>query len=189
MRKLKLQVQITVDGFIAGVNGEMDWMTFNWDDKLNEYVTKLTDSIDCILLGRTLAQGFIPYWEKVASDPSDPQYPFGKIMHDTPRVVFSKTLNDIEWHNTTLAKGELSLEINKLKNQNGKDIIVYGGGTFVSALIKEGLIDEFHLFVNPVALGNGMSIFKNLDNKQNLHLIKAIAFPCGVVVLNYEQPH
>lgn len=186
MRKLKLQVQITIDGFIAGPNGEMDFMVWDWDDESKKYVSELTDSIGCILLGRVLAQGFIPYWEKIASDPNDPQYLFGKKMSDTPRVVFSRNLKDIEWNNAILAKGELGEEIKKLKNQEGKDMIVYGGGTFVSALIKEGLIDEFHLFVNPVAIGNGMSIFKELGSKQDLTMIKAIPFDCGIVALNYE---
>ena len=186
MRKLKLQVQITIDGFIAGPNGEMDFMVWDWDDGSKKYVSELTDSIDCILLGRVLAQGFIPYWEKVASDPADPQYLFGKKMSDTPRVVFSRKLMDIEWNNARLAKGELAEEIKKLKNEEGKDIIVYGGGTFVSALIKEGLIDEFHLFVNPVTIGNGMSIFKEPGSKQNLILVRASPFACGIVALHYE---
>lgn len=186
MKKLKLQTQISVDGFIARPNGEMDWMVWEWDDKLKEYVTELTDSIDCIVLGRKLAEGFIPYWEKVASDPSDPQHHFGKIMNDTPRVVFSKTLKNSEWNNVKLANGELSEEIQKLKNQNGKDIIAYGGAGFVSALIQEGLIDEFHLFVNPVAIGNGMAIFRELTQQQNLTLVKSQSFDCGITVLNYK---
>ncbi len=186
MRKLILQVQITVDGFTAGPNGEMDFMVWDWDEEGKKYVSKLTDSIDCILLGRKLAEGFIPYWEKVASNPNDLQYLFGKKMNDTPRVVFSRKLNESEWKNARLAKGELATEINRLKNQNGKNIIAYGGGTFVSSLIKEGLVDEFQMFVNPVAIGNGMPIFKELDSKQELILIKAIPFACGIVVLNYE---
>ncbi len=186
MRKLILQMQITMDGFIAGPNGEMDFMVWDWDEEAKNYVSEITDSMDCILLGRILAQGFIPYWEKIVSDPADPQYLFGKKMNDTPRVVFSRKLKEIAWNNATLANGELSDEIKRLKNQNGKNIIAYGGGTFVSSLIKEGLVDEFQLFVNPVALGNGMSIFKELGSKQNLTLIKAIPFDCGIVALNYE---
>lgn len=105
------------------------------------------------------------------------------------REVFTKTLEKSEWDNTVLAKGDLVDEITKLKKQDGKDIIAYGGATFVSALIKHGLIDEFHLFINPTAIGNGMSIFKELDNKQNLMLVKSTSFDCGIVVLNYEPRH
>lgn len=187
MRKLKLQVQISIDGFIAGQNGEMDWMVWDWDDECKKYVSEMTELIDCIIMGRNLAVGFIPYWENVASNPDDPQYSFGKKMTDTPKVVFTKTLDKSEWNNTVIAKGDLIEEVNNLKEQNGKDIIVYGGAAFVSSLIKAGLIDEFHLFVNPTAIGVGLPIFKELDMKQNFALKKAIAFECGIALLQYEK--
>ncbi len=180
MRKLKLQVQMTVDGYIAGTNGEMDWTAQDWDNELVKYVTEITEPIDCIVLGRKLAQGFIPHWA------SHPEEAGADIFNRTKKVVFTKTLEKSEWDNTVLAKGDLVDEITKLKKQDGKDIIAYGGATFVSALIKHGLIDEFHLFINPTAIGKGMSIFKELDNKQNLKLVKSTSFDCGIVVLNYE---
>jgi dihydrofolate reductase len=180
MRKLKLQVQISVDGFIAGPNNEMDWMVWNWDDKLKHYVGALTEPIGCIVLGRKLAQGFIPHWK------SNPEQEGATKFNSTKKVVFTKTLTTSEWENTALAKGELVDEINKLKNEPGGDIIAYGGGSFVSSLIKHRLIDEFHLFVNPSVLGNGMPIFKELTDKQNLTLIKASPFDCGIVVLHYQ---
>lgn len=186
MRKLKLQVQMTVDGYIAGPNGEMDFMVWNWDDELKQYVEDITEPVDCIILGRKLAEGFIPYWAGVAANPNDPEFISGKKFTDTHKVVFTKTLDKSEWDNTVLAKGDLVDEITKLKKQDGKDIIAYGGATFVSALIKHGLIDEFHLFVNPTAIGKGMTIFKDLDGKQNLTLVKSRSFDCGIVVLNYE---
>jgi len=191
MRKLKLQVQISVDGNIAGPNGEMDWMTWNWDDKLKTYVQELTEPVDTILLGRKMAGGFISHWSNVKTNPDDPDFPFGKKMIDTPKVVFSKTLNKsdpvaITWENTVIANGDLVEEINKLKNQNGKDIIVYGGASFDSALIKAGLIDEFHLFVNPALTGDGMTIFRTIEGKQKLTLIKSTSFDCGIVVLCYK---
>jgi dihydrofolate reductase len=186
MRKLKLQAQMSVDGYIAGTNGEMDWMVWNWDDKLKDFVNEITESIDCIVLGRKLAQGFIPHWAKVSANPDDPEHEAGKKFTDTHKVVFTNTLDNSEWDNTHLAKGDLVDEITKLKKQKGKDIIVYGGATFVSALIKQGLIDEFHLFINPTAIGNGMTIFKELDRNQNLTLVKSTSFDCGIVALNYK---
>ena len=189
MRKLKLQVQMTVDGYIAGPNGEMDWMTFNWDDELKQYVTVLTEPVDCIVLGRKLAEGFIPHWAGMAANLDHPEFTAGQKFTDTPKVVFTKTLNQSKWDNTILAKGDLVAEITNLKKQAGQDIIAYGGATFVSALIKHTLIDEFHLFINPAAIGNGMPIFKELDRKQNLTLVKATSFDCGIVVLNYEPKH
>jgi dihydrofolate reductase len=180
MRKLKLQVQMTVDGYIAGPNGEMDWMVFNWDNELKKYVTEISESFDCIILGRKLAQGFIPHWA------SNPEQEGADKFNSTKKIVFTKTIDKSEWDNTILAKGDLVDEITKLKNQDGKDIIVYGGSTFVSALIKKGLVDEFHLFINPTAIGSGLTIFNELDSRQNLTLIKSISFDCGIVVLNYK---
>ena len=183
MRKLKLQVQMSVDGYIAGPNGEMDWTNRNWDDELKSYVGEITEPVDCIVLGRKLAQGFIPYWA------SNPQAEGADKFNTTQKVVFTKTLDRSEWDNTVLAKGDLVDEITNLKKQAGKDIIAYGGATFVSALIKHGLIDEFHLFINPTAIGAGMSIFKELESQQNLTLKKSPAFACGNVVLCYELKH
>ena len=185
MRKLKLQVQMSVDGYIAGTNGEMDWMLWNWDEELKNYVKEITEPVDCIVLGRKLAQGFIPHWA------SNPEQEGADKMNSTKKVVFTKTLDKsdpivIGWDNTILAKGDLAEEITTLKKQDGKDIIAYGGATFVSALIKQGLIDEFHLFINPAAIGNGMTILLGLDSKQDLALVKSASFDCGIVVLHYE---
>ena len=174
---------MTVDGYIAGLNDEMDWMTFNWYNELNKFVNEIIEPVDCIVLGRKLAQGFIPHW---ASKPEGEDAWGIDKMNNTTKVVFTKTLGKSEWDNAVLAKGDLVDEIDKLKKQDGKDIIAYGGATFVSALIKKGLIDEFHLFINPTAIGNGMTIFKDLDSKQNLTLVKSTSFDCGIVVLNYE---
>jgi dihydrofolate reductase len=186
MRKLKLQVQMTVDGYIAGSNGEMDFTVRDWDDELKQYVTEITEPVDCIILGRKLAEGFIPYWASVAANPDHPEFTAGKKFTETHKVVFTKTLDTSEWDNTVLAKNDLVDEITKLKKQDGKDIIAYGGATFVSALIKQGLIDEFHLFINPTAIGNGMTIFKELEGLQKLILVKSTSFDCGIVVINYE---
>lgn len=186
LRKLKLQVQMSTDGYIAGPKGEMDWLVWNWDDKLKEYVNELTESVDSILLGRKMTEGFISYWSDVMAKPDHPDYAFAKKMIETPKVVFTKTLNKSKWVNTDIATGDLTDEINNLKRQEGRDIIVYGGASFDSSLIKAGLIDEFQLFVNPVAIGNGMTIFKDLNEMQKFTLVKSIAFECGIVLLHYE---
>lgn len=186
MRRLKLQVQITIDGYVAGRDGDMDFVTWDWDDALQQYVDGITEPVDCIVLGRKLAEGFIPHWAAVADDPDHPEFESGKQFTDTHKVVFTKTLDESKWDNTTLAKGDLVDEINALKQQEGKDIIAYGGATFVSALIKHGLIDAYHLFVNPAAIGEGMAIFKDLDRPQNMTLVDSRSFDCGIVLLHYE---
>ncbi|HEY9002997.1 MAG TPA: dihydrofolate reductase family protein [Mucilaginibacter sp.] len=186
MKKLKLQVQISVDGFIAGPNGEMDWLTWNATDDFIQYVTELTDSCDTMLLGRKLADGFIPYWTDITTRPEDPQYSFARKMVDMPKIVFSNTLKESNWDNTEIAESALVTEVNNLKKQDGKDIVMYGGAEFVTSVIKAGLIDEYHLFVNPVAAGKGMSIFGGLEKPGQLKLAKATPLTNGIVVLCYR---
>ena len=188
MRKLKLQVQMTVDGYVGGPNGELDWMVLGeWDSDLEAYVYAFTDSSDTILLGRTMTEGFVNYWTDIVENkPESPDFTFAKKMVDKPKVVFTKTLEESPWANTILAKGDLANEIDLLKNQEGNDMIVYGGAGFVSSLIKAGLIDEYHLFVNPVAIGRGMTIFGDLKEMLNLTLVKSQVFESGEVVLCYK---
>jgi dihydrofolate reductase len=185
-RKLRLQVQMAVDGCIAGPNGEMDWMVGLLDDELIKYAYKITEPVDTILLGRKMTDVFISSWLDVMNKPDDPWYAFSKKMIETPKVVFTKTLNKSTWINTNIATGDLIEEVNKIKNQNGRDIVVYGGASFDSSLIKEKLIDEFYLFINPVAIGNGMTIFKDLNEIQKYTLIESKAFESGIVLLRYQ---
>lgn len=184
MRKVKLQMQMSIDGYVARPNGESDWMTWNPDDQLLQFINSMIDSSDTILLGRKMTDDFVSHWENVVSN--NPDHLFAKKMVDTPKVVFTKTLDKSTWNNTTLAKGNLADEIANLKKQKGKDIIVYGGAGFVSSLIKEGLIDEYHLIVNPVAIGNGLTIFKALDRMQKFSPIQSKLYPGGKIVLSYK---
>lgn len=186
MRKLKLQMQLSVDGFCAGPNGEMDWMTWDWDQQLKKYVSDLHENVDHIILGRKLAEGFIPTWKSRLEEPAGEETSFIKKMNETPKTVFTKTLKESIWDKTELATGRLAEEISKLRNQAGGDIIVYGGAHFVSDLIANGLIDEYHFFVNPVILGDGLAIFNKVNPYQHLSLIQAQAFNCGVTVLNFK---
>ncbi|MBT1697079.1 dihydrofolate reductase family protein [Fulvivirgaceae bacterium PWU4] len=179
MRKLKLQMQLSIDGFVAGPEGQMDWMVTNWDDELKAYVKQITEPVDCIILGRKLAQGFIPFWA------ANPEAEGADIFNNTRKVVFTHTLDRSEWKNTTLARGNVVDEVAALKAQQGGDIIAYGGATFVSSLIERQLIDELHLFINPAAIGKGMPIF-NAGSRSLFKLAGSQAFSCGIVVLRYE---
>lgn len=178
---------MSLDGYVARPNGELDWMTWDEDDKLIQLVNSLIDSSDTILLGRKMTGEFVNYWEDIVNNkPGSPEFSFAKKMVNTPKVVFTKTLDKSTWNNTTLAKGNLADEIASLKKKNGKDIIVYGGAGFVSSLIKEGLIDEYHLFVNPTAIGDGLTIFKSLDRTQKFSVIQSTFYSCGITVLTYK---
>lgn len=184
MRKLKLQMQMTINGYVAGPNGENDWMTWNPDDEFMEFLNSLIDSSDTMLLGRKLADGFIKHWEN--SLVKNPVPPFAKKIVDMQKIVFTKTLDKSTWNNTTLATGNLGEEIAKIKKQNGKDIIVFGGAGFVSSLIREGLIDEYHLIINPTAMGNGMTIFNSLEHIQKFTPVQSKLYSGGKIVLSYK---
>jgi len=185
MRKVKLQMQMTINGYVGGSNGENDWMTWNPDAEFTAFLDSLLDTSDTLLLGRKLADGFIKHWENAAD--KNPAPPFAKKIAALPKVVFTKTLDKSTWNNTTLAKGNLAEEIAGLKKQNGKDMLVFGGADFVSSLIKEGLIDEYHLIINPTAMGNGMTIFNSLDGIQKFTPIQSKLYPGGKTVLSFKQ--
>ena len=187
MRKLKLQVQTSIDGFIAGPNHEMNWMKLPWSEDLINYVRAFTTTIDTVLLGRNLAEGFIPYWNHVAQNPDSPDYEGGVKFSTTPKIVFTKTLLESKWENTVVNNGDIVDEINKLKHKSGGDIVAYGGAKFVSALIKNNLIDEYHLMLNPTAIGKGMPIFSELNQNLQLNLSDCIKFECGIAILKYTK--
>ena len=186
MRKLKLHVETSIDGCIAGPNNEMDWIDFSWNEKLREFEDRLHEPVDTILLGRKMTNEFISYWSNVINKPEDREYTFAKKMIETSKIVFTKSLTKSEWPNTEIATGDLKEEITKLKSQEGGDIIVYGGASFDSSLIRENLIDEYYLFINPVVIGNGKTIFGDLKEIRKLSLIESITFDSGIVLLHYE---
>ena len=193
MRKLKLQVQVSIDGYMADADGRTNWMVWNWgrvwtwDSALREYHIALTTSVDCVLLSRKMAEeGFQQHWETMAEDPGDPQYAFASHIAGMRKVVFSETIGESPWKNAELARGDLAGAINRLKGEEGKDLIVYGGAAFASSLIAAGLIDEFYLFMNPATLGRGKALFTEESvGKLNLKLKCCNSFDCGVAVLHY----
>ena len=185
MRKLHLQMQASVDGFVStGPNDEQRWVTLVWEE-VKPYVIELLDATDTILIGRKLAVDYIPHWQGVEKQVNDPFHGVAERICRAKKLVFTRTLSRSEWENTDLATGDLVQEVKALKAKNGKDIVVYGGSTFVSALLKERLVDEFHLFVNPIALGKGVSVFSELQGWQAFRLKKSITYDCGLVLLNY----
>ncbi len=182
MRKLKLQMQVTVDGFVAGPNGELDWMAPDATEAdYGAFVDDLADTSDTILLGRKMTPGFISYWESVNVD--SPEYAFAQKMVRTSKVAFSRTLDRLEGRNLRVERGDVVERVNHLKRLDGGDIIVYGGATFVASLIEHDLIDELHFFVNPVAIGEGLRIFKD---RKPLKLRACTTYTNGVVVTSYS---
>jgi dihydrofolate reductase len=194
MRKLKLEMQVSIDGFASDANGDPSWMlwcwsdNWTWDNALRRYHTDLTISSDCILLSRKMAEeGFCEHWEKVAENAQDPQSSFAKPISDMRKLVFSKSGFQTQSRNAEVVRGDLRGEIEKIKRQDGKDILAYGGPIFASSLVEADLIDEFHLFINPTSLGSGRSMFKDLNRKIDFNLVNARSFECGLAVLEYSR--
>lgn len=182
MSKLKLQMQVTVDG--------LDPNGANSDVSMNDvriYSSDLLDTADTIVIGRKMAEpGFISYWDKKAGITDDPWQGVAQRIASAHKIIFSKTLKTCDWSNTEIENGDLVTAVERLKKTGKKDIIVYGGVSFVASLVKEHLIDEFHLFVNPVIRGTGASIFSGLEQPQNLKLVKSLEYNSGLVLLHYE---
>jgi dihydrofolate reductase len=180
MRKLKVQVQMSTDGFMASEQGDVAWATLPWDPELTSYITDITRSVDTILLGRRLAEGFIPAWaaRPGAEDPQAVEF-----MNQTPRLVLSTSLETSPWPNASIVGG--LDEVADLLNSDGGDVIAYGGGTLVSGLIRRRLVDELYLMINPVAIGAGMPVFGPCGTEQ-LELLEGLSFTCGITVLTYR---
>ena len=177
---------MSLDGYAStGPNDEQSWVTWALQD-IKPHVLELLNSIDTILIGRKLAIDYIPYWQDVFTQRDHPMYEFAERIVEARKIVFTRSLTESSWDNTKLAKGELVAVINELKSQPGKDIIVYGGTSFVADLVLQELIDEFHFFINPVVLGKGVSVFTKLDKFRQLQLRRSIIYDSGIVMLHYE---
>lgn len=184
---------MSADGFVCGPNSEMNWMEMNWGDDINNRVRSISQNIDCILLGRKLAEGFIPHWQSVA-DMADQTDDDNTWISLTPKLVFSRhpqklagQPETLSWKNTSIAQLSPQEELTKLKQQNGKDLMVYGGAGFVAELIRLNLIDDYYLFINPAAIGQGMSIFGNLTQNLPLQCKSVERFDCGIVLIHYTK--
>jgi dihydrofolate reductase len=173
MRKLKLQMNILLDN--------------KWDSGMSDFSFNNLINVDCILHGRKTGEGFIPYWTDVANNPNDAEHKLGRRFAEIQNAIFLNTLKDSKWDNTIITNGDLPEAIKELKNKNGKDIIVYGGDSFVSSLIQHDLIDEYYVLANPAALGNGQQTFNPLKSELALKLVACKPFACGAVLLSYSR--
>lgn len=184
MRKLKLQMQMTLDGFVAGPEGQLDWIWLNEQDEASiQKVIELADSCDTILLGRKMTREFIDYWENVVDNqPDSSEQPLAQRMVSMRKIVFSRTQTIIEGRNLEVENGDLTAAVQALKQEQGKDIMVYGGANFVSSLINHNLIDEYYIFSNPIAIGKGLSIF---NEQKLLRLNSSISYANGEILNKY----
>ena len=184
MRKLKLQMQMTIDGFVAGPNGEQDWVWLSPPDPTGfQKIFELAETSDTLLLGRKMTREFIDHWENVADNlPDNPTNALAKLIVDMRKIAFSKTETDITGRNLEVENGDLVSRVEALKKESGKDILVYGGADFVSSLIDQDLIDEYYIIVNPVAIGKGLPVF---NGRKVLKLESSLALNSGKVLNKY----
>ncbi|HVC37013.1 MAG TPA: dihydrofolate reductase family protein [Gammaproteobacteria bacterium] len=182
MRRIIVSNLMSLDGFMEGPNGELDW--FVVDEEFFGYAREMLGEVDTILFGRTTYQHMAGYWPTPAAAENDPF--ITEKMNTLPKIVFSKTLQKVEWANSRLAKKALTDEVWELKQQHGKDIVIFGSGSIVSALGQAQLIDEYRLFVNPIILGHGAPMFRQVRDRIRLKLLKTRIFNSGLVGLYYR---
>ena len=170
MRNLIFFMHTSLDGFVAGVNGEMDWIKF--DDDLFDFVATMTDQADTALYGRVTYEMMQSYWPKAGEQPNATKHDkeHSDWYNQVSKVVLSKTMQETGLQNTIVIGDRLSDNIIKIKKQVGKNIIIFGSPRASQSLLKEGLIDEFWLFVNPIILGQGMPLFKDITGTTKLKL-------------------
>ena len=187
MRNLIFFMHTSLDGFVTGINGEMDWI--NLDDSMFDFVATMTDKADTALYGRVTYEMMQSYWPTAGEQLNATKH---DIEHSTwynkvSKIVLSKTINDSGLHNTKVISDQLSDNINKLKQQDGKNILIFGSPRASQSLLNQDLIDEFWLFVNPVILGQGIPLFKNITGTTKLKFVESKTFACGVIAIHYEK--
>jgi dihydrofolate reductase len=184
MRKLIYSMGVSLDGFIAGPDGEIDWSAP--DEELHRFHNRQARETGAQLYGRRLYE-VMRYWETADEQPSAPEHEleFARIWKDTPKIVFSKTLEKVEG-NARLVRDGVAEEVARLKEQPGKDLAV-GGAGLASTFMKLGFIDEYRLFISPVVLGGGTPYFPALDERINLELVETRTFGSRVVYVRYRR--
>jgi len=185
MRKVIFQMMISLDGFFEGPNREIDW--HNVDEEFNNYAIDLLNNVDLLLFGRVTYELMAGYWPTPSATTDDPIVA-GK-MNSLPKIVFSRTLGKADWNNTRLVKENIAEEISKLKQQPGKDLAIFGSSDLALFFIKLNLIDEYRIIVNPLVLGEGKPLFKGINGRLPLKLLKAKTFSSGNVLLYYQPKH
>jgi dihydrofolate reductase len=182
MRKVILFNLVSLDGFFAGPDGDLDWHVV--DEEFNEFAEEQLKSMDSILFGRVTFQMMAGYWPTPGATTNDPS--IAGLMNSVSKIVFSRTLEKADWQNTRLVKEDAAEEVSKLKQQPGKDLVIFGSADLASSLTKLGLIDEYRVLVNPVILGDGKPLFKGVSDRIKLKLVKSRTFGSGKVLLYYQ---
>jgi dihydrofolate reductase len=184
MRKLIVSNLVSLDGFFEGVDNDLSW--FKIDQEFHKQMGVIFDRCDTILIGRKTYELFVSFWP----DKTREMDPAADFMNHSVKIVFSNTLKEAPWNgwdDAVLLSGNLEDHVRRIKQQPGKDIVIFGSGTLISALSQADLIDEYRFIVNNIILGSGHRMFGNISLKQRLKLSATTAMSFGVVILDYER--
>jgi dihydrofolate reductase len=183
MRKLIVFNHVSLDGYFTDAKGDMSW-AHKQDPEWQEFVSGNASGGGELVFGRVTYNLMASYWPTPMAAQQNPTVAEG--MNALPKVVFSQTLDAATWRNTRLLKGDLATEVRQLKQEDGPTMVILGSGRIVSQLAQDGLIDEFHIIVNPIVLGQGRTLFATVTNRPTLKLTKSRTFGNGNVLLCYE---
>lgn len=179
MRKVVLKMDVSLDGFVNTQGGRVDWIFDSIDDELKTCITEILWQADVHVMGRKTYHDMAEHWPSSTDEYAPP-------MNEIPKVIFSKTLKEVDWQYSRLANGDMTEEISRLKQQPGQYILAHGGAGFAQSLSRLGLIDEYRLIIHPVVLGNGMPLFKNMSDVIKLKLLNTRVFNTGAVLHTYQ---
>jgi len=182
MRKVLFFMLTSLDGYFEGPDHDLTW--HNVDTEFNEFAIEQLNSVDTLLFGRVTYEMMAGFWPTPFAIESDPVV--ADRMNSTPKMLFSRTLAKAEWQNTRLVKTDFAAEISRLKQQPGKDLIIFGSSDLAVTFLQAGLLDEIRVLVNPVVLGNGKPLFKGMNSRLSLKLLKTRTFHNGNVLLYYQ---
>ncbi len=187
MRKLVLFMHVSLDGFAADTANGLGWISY--DGELQQYADGIVATVGSPVYGRLTYELMAGYWPSVLNDPTASEHDkaHARWVESVTKIVFSKTMKKAEWNNTIVISDNIAEEINKLKQQPGKDLVIFGSPGLAHSLMELDLIDEYQLTLNPVILGAGKPVYENIKHKTNLKLIKATTLKSGVVGLHYVK--
>lgn len=176
----------SLDGFVAGLKGELRWISV--DEEIFDFVATMTEKADTALYGRVTFEMMQNYWPDAGRQPNASKHDkeHSAWYNKVSKIVLSRTISNKVLENTTVIGDKLVENINLIKNQEGKNILIFGSPSASHSLLSQGLVDEFWLFVNPVLLGQGIPLFKGVTETTPLKLIETKTFSCGVIALHYE---
>ncbi len=188
MRKLVLTEWVSLDGYTAGRNNDMSFVGESFNDEMGTYESDIIETGDTLVLGRVTYESFAGSWPHVPDSPtaSEPEKDYARRLNAMHKVVFSKTLASANWQGSTLVRDIDPEAIERLKREDGKDLLIYGSANLVQQLTRLGLIDEYQILVHPVLLGGGKRLFGEAEQTR-LKLVSATPFRSGVVLLTYQR--